>query len=292
MEKHTLLISIIVPFYNEEKYIRQCVESLINQDFDRNQYELIFVDNNSSDGSRAIVEEYRDVALLTEMETGAYAARNCGAIAAKGEILAFTDADAIAGENWLLEVMTSIDECLFDFVIGNHRFSETASGFLRLYENHESQKMEYVTTHCNKKYCLNSAANMAIRKESFHEAGLFNPGIQRGGDIEFAQRYVEKMSDPKITYNKAMVVHHCEIRNLKQWFGKRIVYARSRGRVRKEYFVKTLPFSHRVHVFKNWFSSDPAPVYRKCLFIFVLFFGVISWKCIEWPAMAFHAYKR
>jgi len=292
MDDHILLISVIVPFHNEEEHIRQCVESLINQDFDRDQYELIFVDNNSSDGSRAIVEEYGDVGLLTEKEAGAYVTRNRGAMAARGEILAFTDADAVARENWLLEIMNSIDEDLFDFVIGNHRFSETASEFLRLYENHESEKMEYVTTNCDKKYCLNSAANMAIRKENFHEAGLFNPDIQRGGDIEFAQRYAEIMNDPKIVYNKTMIVHHREIQNLKQWFSKRMVYARSRASIRREHLVKPLPFPHRMRVFKNWFKREPAPLYRRILFLFVLFFGVISWKCVEWPAMAFHANKQ
>ena len=281
-------ISVIVPFFNEEKYIRQSIESLRNQDFERSEYELIFVDNNSTDGSRGIVEEYADVILLTEERPGPYAARNRGVIQAHGAILAFTDADVCVEKDWLAEIEKWIAGFEFHFVIGNHCFAKNASQFLQFYEHHESEKMEYVTKYCDQKYCLNSAANMAIKKDLFNRAGMFNPNILRGGDIEFVQRYVQKMSQPKIAYDKTMIVHHNEIQNLMDWFKKRTVYARSRAKIRRDYSVKPLPFLHRMRVFVKWFKHDPAPAYQKCCFIFVLLLGVLSWKCIEWSVMATH----
>jgi len=283
-----LNISVIVPFFNEEKYIRQSIESLRNQDFERSRYELIFVDNNSTDGSRAIVEEYADVILLSEERPGAYAARNRGAMQAHGAILAFTDADVSVEKDWLAEIENWITAGEVDFVIGNHCFAENASQFLKFYEHHESQKMEYVTRCFDQKYCLNSAANMAIKKEFFNLAGMFNPDIARGGDIEFVQRYVKKMSHPRIAYNRNMIVHHNEIRNLWDWFKKRRVYAQSRARIRRDYAVRPLPFPHRIRVFAKWFRHDPAPAYQKSGFVFVLLMGVLSWKCIEWFVMATH----
>ena len=83
-------ISIIVPFLNEERYIRRCIESLLTQDFDRSRYEIIFVDNGSSDASPEIVREFPAVRLLTEEKGQVYTARNAGIGRASGKIIAFT----------------------------------------------------------------------------------------------------------------------------------------------------------------------------------------------------------
>ena len=71
-------ISIIVPFLNEERYIRRCLESLLDQDFDRSRYEVIFIDNGSSDASAEIVKGFPAVQLLTEEKGQVYTARNTG----------------------------------------------------------------------------------------------------------------------------------------------------------------------------------------------------------------------
>src|SRR5947199_3998475 len=71
-------ISVIVPFYNEEGYVEQCVQALLSQDYPKERYEVILVDNNSSDRSAEIVRRYPGIKLLSEGLQGDFAARNRG----------------------------------------------------------------------------------------------------------------------------------------------------------------------------------------------------------------------
>lgn len=88
-------ISVIIPVYNVENYLRQCLDSIINQTL--NDIEIICVNDESTDGSLAILEEYtkRDsrITVLSQKNAGAGAARNKGLGIAKGEYLSFLDSD-------------------------------------------------------------------------------------------------------------------------------------------------------------------------------------------------------
>lgn len=84
-------ISIIVPTYNEERYIFDCLSSILTQKTKR-RYEVIVVDNNSKDATKEIVAKF-DVRLVWESKPGASAARNTGAKLARANILYFVDAD-------------------------------------------------------------------------------------------------------------------------------------------------------------------------------------------------------
>jgi len=89
------LISVVLPVYNAERFLRQCLDSIINQTL-RN-IEIICVDDGSTDGSLAILREYaaRDarVIIVTQENKGAGAARNKGIEVARGEYLSFLDSD-------------------------------------------------------------------------------------------------------------------------------------------------------------------------------------------------------
>ena len=88
-------VSIIIPVYNVEKYLRQCLDSIVNQTL--RDIEIICVDDGSTDGSSAILAEYaaKDsrVKVLTREHTNAGAARNAGMAVATGEYLGFVDSD-------------------------------------------------------------------------------------------------------------------------------------------------------------------------------------------------------
>ena len=90
-------VSIVIPVYNAEKYLRKCLDSIITQTYKNN--EIICVDDGSTDGSRSIVHEYmcRDdrITLLTEEHINAGAARNKGMSTARGEYILFLDSDDV-----------------------------------------------------------------------------------------------------------------------------------------------------------------------------------------------------
>ena len=108
-------LSIIVPFYNVEKYIEQCIRSLYDQDIPQEEYEVICVDDCSPDGSRAIVErlqkEYPNLQLLIhERNKKLGGARNTGLKVAKGEYIWFVDSDDYIIPNCLGKLLKEAEE--------------------------------------------------------------------------------------------------------------------------------------------------------------------------------------
>jgi len=93
-------ISVIIPAYNEQEYISQCLKSLVSQDYPKNKYEIIVVDNNSKDKTQEIATEFR-VKVINQKSGPVGAVRNAGARQALGELLAFIDADCVAPTDWL-----------------------------------------------------------------------------------------------------------------------------------------------------------------------------------------------
>ena len=106
-------ISIIVPIYNEEKYVKQCLESLINQDFD--EYEIICIDDHSTDNSNQIVREFQKISnriklILHSSNQGLSSARNTGLKAAHGEYVLFVDSDDMLLDNALKIIYKNMQE--------------------------------------------------------------------------------------------------------------------------------------------------------------------------------------
>src|SRR6476646_11757769 len=88
-------VSVVVPVYNGEETIKTCVESLVGLDYPRDRFEVLIVDNKSTDGTRRVVEKYPVTLLQEAAVQSSYAARNLGVARSSGEIIAFTDADCV-----------------------------------------------------------------------------------------------------------------------------------------------------------------------------------------------------
>lgn len=91
-------VSVIIPIYNAEKYLEECLESLVHQTMPADEIELLAVNDCSTDGSRAILERYalqypQLHILQTEINSGAGGARNIGLAAAQGDYIGFVDSD-------------------------------------------------------------------------------------------------------------------------------------------------------------------------------------------------------
>ena len=87
------LVSVVVPVYNVEGFLREALDSLFAQDYE--PFEVVVVDDGSTDGSGAIARSYPGVRYLRQENQGPAAARNAGIAAARGEIVAFADADDV-----------------------------------------------------------------------------------------------------------------------------------------------------------------------------------------------------
>ena len=101
-------VSVVIPVYNEEKRIKKCLDSLINQD--EKPDEIIVVDNNCSDRTIEIVKKYKEVIIVKENTQGILFARNAGFDRAKGDIIARSDADTILPSHWIKSIKLSFSK--------------------------------------------------------------------------------------------------------------------------------------------------------------------------------------
>lgn len=116
-----LKISIIIPIYNGEKYLVECIESVLRQSL--NSFELILINDGSSDSSSQICDDYaaKDsrVKVVHKKNEGVSVARNVGLERACGEWVLFVDADDLLNENCLLEMLRLVDSTKQDIVLGS-----------------------------------------------------------------------------------------------------------------------------------------------------------------------------
>ena len=129
--------SIIVPIYNAENHLDDCVNYLINQDFD--DYEVVLIDDGSTDNSYSIClnyqEKFENIKVIKKENGGVGSARNCGIENASGKYILFVDSDDFLRKNTISVYSKSISEYDFDIVISGyiHKKVETGKEFLKNY---------------------------------------------------------------------------------------------------------------------------------------------------------------
>ncbi|MBF0105393.1 MAG: glycosyltransferase [Deltaproteobacteria bacterium] len=98
-------ISVVVVCYNEITNIRECLQSLVCQDYPQSDYEILVIDNDSNDGTKDILAEYalqnNNMTWLVNQTRGIAGSRNRGIEKSKHDLIAFIDADCIAPKSWL-----------------------------------------------------------------------------------------------------------------------------------------------------------------------------------------------
>jgi glycosyltransferase involved in cell wall biosynthesis len=186
------MVSVIVPAYNEEKYIERCLESVLAQD-QSPEFEVIVVDNGSSDKTGLIVRmRFPQVKLISEPKKGVVFARNRGAKEAQGEILFFVDADVVLPRRHIKNVMNKFkDDQKLVALSGPYAFEGnfylkfiTLFSYLFL-----ALPAEYLINRLLGLAASGIAGNLAVRKEAFEKIGGFNEEIAfYGDDTDFFMR--------------------------------------------------------------------------------------------------------
>lgn len=177
--------SIVVPVFNGAATIARCIESLLAIDYPSERYEIICVDNASTDDTAARLRGFLPhIRILREEIRGAAAARNCGILAAHHDVIAFTDADCIVDSGWLRALASRIGETGVGIVGGRiaavagansvERFGERIHDHRRAIEE---LRPPYVIT-----------MNWASPKQLLVDVGLFDESLLRGQDTDLAFR--------------------------------------------------------------------------------------------------------
>lgn len=178
-----LKISVIVPTYNRAHIIPMCLDSLVVQNYPKENYEIIVVDNNSSDNTEEIVKKYINnypsvsIRNILEKRPGLVYARHTGAKHSKFCILSYTDDDGILCKNWLKEISyvfqinPEVAAVAGKIVI---KWDKKPPDWVKPYEGLLG-KLDYGDEIQYKKGLYINGGNFSIKKEILFKVGGFNP---------------------------------------------------------------------------------------------------------------------
>lgn len=225
IEQTEMDISVVVPFYNSERHIEDCVKALLAQDYPSSRYEIIMVDNNSKDSSAKIIGRYPRIKLLSEQKQGSYAARNRGIAASKGAIIAFTDADCTPSTDWLESIIAAMHSPGIELIQGRRLYA-VESPALSMLAAYESERAAYTFSGNSSGIYYGYTNNMAVRRGALDRCGPFLE-IIRGADSIFLSRVVEEYSREVVRYVPEARIRHLEITSVWCHLRKKFIHGRS-----------------------------------------------------------------
>jgi glycosyltransferase involved in cell wall biosynthesis len=197
-------ISVIIPVYNARATLARCLRAVFDSNF--NAFEVILVDDCSTDGSLDEVDGFPCRTIRLERNLGAGGARNRGVELATGEILFFLDADVLAENETLRQVVESFDaRPEIAALFGSYQKNTVPGNFTSDYKNllhhytHQNSREEAAT------FCGGFGA---IRREVFAEYGGFDEQHRSLEDIELGYRL--HLGGCRIYLNKALQLTHCK----------------------------------------------------------------------------------
>jgi len=225
-------VSIIIPFRNESENILSNIKSIIKQNFPKENYEVIYVDDNSTDNSFQILSDYpkpknvKVLSLPNDYSPNAHKKRaiRYGIENSTGEIIITTDADCFYSENWLSSMLSNLDDET-GFISGPVEFLDDENMFSKL------QKLEFAglviigagligsgkPTICN-------AANIVYRKKAYEEVnGFYDQMDLSSGDDELLMQKIAKDTKYKVKFSlhAESIVKTKASKNLNEFYHQR-----------------------------------------------------------------------
>lgn len=221
--KEELFLSVIIPAHNREHYLDLCLDSLFRQNYPSSKYEVILINDNSTDNTKKLLERYskRYVnfnVINNSNKKGSFNARALGVKSANANIIVFTDSDCILPSDWLSKIAKKFEDSNVLCVQGTQKCEGKWGKFM-----HEGEKSLNIL---KKKRALDTK-NLAIRKNLIFKYS-FNDILSNTCDYELGQRISEDVKiyyDPTITVNHVCDEFSTSLERGKRW-GKAAAYIR------------------------------------------------------------------
>jgi len=268
---------VVIPTYNAERTIDSCLDALLQQSVERDCYEIIVVDDGSTDATPAIVASYPSVRLIRQANAGPAVARNRGAQEARGEILLFTDADCVPAHDWI-ERMTAPFQRSEEIVgvKGTYLLRQRAlvARFVQLeYEDkyHHMAKYEHID--------FIDTYSAGYRRDVFLANGGFDTSFPTASveDQEFSFR-LARQGYKMVFVPDAHVYHLGHADTLTKYLRKKFKIGYWKVLVHKRHPGKILADSHTPQVLKVQLLLAAA--------LAILLVGGVVWHPLWWGALA------
>jgi len=182
------LITVVIAAYNEEKDLPKCLTAITTQDFPKEDYEILVVDNNSTDKTAEIAKSF-GARVITETKQGNTPAVKCGMDAAEGEIIANTDADTVVFPDWLATIKKIFEDPKVVGATGSawvktgNKFKDFV--YRKIYDIFIGFNFLIGKPHF-------TGFNMVTRKKTYDEIGGLDPAFTMSPDVDLGLRLAKK----------------------------------------------------------------------------------------------------
>lgn len=284
-------ISIIIPARNEEDNIGKCIEAILKQDYPKDLYEVIIIDDHSTDKTIEIVSRYKDANVrclkLSDYPTDntiAYKkkALSIGIAASTGELILTTDADCFAGQNWLQHIAAIYEQEKPVMIVAPVDFTNNGS-VVQLLQSLDFMSMQGITaaSHRLKLGNMSNGANLAFSKAAYTAVDGYN-GIDHlaSGDDYLLMMKLNQAYPNRISYlkNHDAIVTTAPQPNWNSFIQQRIRWASKSGKYDDKKLTSILAFVYlyNVLIFVSAFVSF-SQLHTPCVY---LFFSLLLIKTI------------
>jgi len=215
-------VCIVVPCFNAEHIVDQCIHSLLAQDYPGEKLRIVAVDDGSTDNTFALLNEFAKDARLSVIQhnknSGLAAARNTGLQSCNSEVVGFIDSDIAVKQNWLRELLSSLDQDEVIGSMGDTRLSpDLQPNQLDKYMYHPKRGARDFGENKAIKFQWFLFNNSIVKRYALDEVGYFDESFEDygGEDTDLAIRLWTKYKGG-LRFNPRAVGNHYHQRNLKQ----------------------------------------------------------------------------
>ena len=229
----SIKISVIIPARNEEENIGQLLQALQEQTYPSTLFEVIVVDDHSTDGTAAIVQQYPSVKLLQLKEDGINSykkkAIETGIAAATGELIVTTDADCLPSKDWLKLIVAFKEEKQSVFIAAPVVINCNSS-VVQIFQAMDFMVLQGITGAAvyKKKMSMCNGANLAYERKAFYDVNGFS-GVDHiaSGDDMLLMHKIWKQYPDKVHYlkSKEAIISTAPTKTWKAFFNQRIRWA-------------------------------------------------------------------
>jgi len=195
-------VTVVVPAYNAEATVGDCIGSLLAVEYPKDKMEIIFVDDGSTDATRDIIGRYPSVKLMKQSHGGPAQARNLGWRSSAGEAVVFTDSDCIVPPEWIVGLVAELD---YVDVVGG---SLKPAGADTPAERFEQMRRDRLYGNRRRFVTALPSCNLAFKRSVLEEAGGFDEDYKYASaeDYDLCTRVGRR--GHKILYEPAISVLH------------------------------------------------------------------------------------
>lgn len=236
-------VTIVLPAFNEERYLKNCLDSLMTLDFPKEKLEIILVDNGSTDNTLSIAKQY-PIKVLEKHNAKVGAVRNFGAQQAQGKYIVFLDSDCVTEPHWLGSGISKLSQNPGMVLGGQCILRENPYWLEKYWILNNSKTRAYQTTLIG--------ACIFVEKSMFFKVGGFDESLNSGEDCDLTLKL--RKAGAKVDIDPSLSVTHLG------------------------FPIEIIPFIKR----QIWHSSDYAQnflsLYKDKIFILTLIFitGIIG----------------